>query len=417
MRSWVAVPPVVLVLLASLPVLPSALAAEEAQGAAAVSEGTSDAAAVPAEETPDPATVSEAAPGAAIVAEPAPDVAIVSAAAPGATMAEHVEYPEGLIHDVVEGDTLWDLSARYLDSPWLWPVLWERNRFVTNPHYIYPGIRIVVFPPPPREYVMEVREPEPLSEAAEAEAPPQVAEAPPGAPKAVLRIPHLDFVRAGEFLLERPEGIGRIRDGVDTRVAFSQGDKVYLSLSREIPPGQLLGVYRVRGPVRPPAGSSVSGYVRYLVGILQVAPMEEGRVAAVVRESFEELSRSDQIREEIPAYSPVVLDPGEENLEATVLAGQAENTEFAFGHVVYLDKGTDAGVAVGNVFRVFDGQEAAWGAGRSGRRVRVEVGRAVIVRALPGTSSAYVVGGTQSFPAGSLARRGTGAGGGTAASR
>lgn len=397
MRRWVAVPPVLLVLVASLAVLPPALSAEEMQGEAIVSEGTSGA-----------ATVFEAAPGAVTVSDAAPD-----AAAAG--------YPEGLVHSVVEGDTLWDLSARYLGSPWLWPELWERNRFITNPHYIYPGIRVVVFPPPPREYVMEVREPEPLPEAAVEEAPPLVAEAAPEAPeppREVLRIPHLDFVRAGEFLLERPEGIGRIRAGVDTRVAFSQGDKVYLSLSREVSPGQLLGVYRVRGPVRAPKGSSVSGYVRYLVGILQVAPMEEGRVAAVVRESFEDLSRSDQIREEIPAYSPVVLDPGEENLEAVVLAGQAENTEFAFGNVVYLDKGTDAGAAVGNVFRVFDGQDAAtWGAGRSGGRERVEVGRAVVVRALPGTSSAYVIGGTQSFPAGSLARRGTGAGGGTTAYR
>lgn len=404
MRRWVAVPPVLMMLLASLAVLPSALAAEEVQEAATLPEGTPGDAAV-LEETSGSANASEAIPGGVTVFE----------ATPGAAA---VEYPEGLVHAVVEGDTLWDLSARYLGSPWLWPDLWERNRFITNPHYIYPGIKVVVFPPPPREYVMEVREPEPVPEAAVEEAPPQVAEAVPEAPKPLLQIPHLDFVRAGEFLVERPEGIGGIRDGVDTRVAFSQGDKVYLSLSREIPPGQLLGVYRVRGPVRPPRGSSVSGYVRYLVGILQVTPTEEGRVAAVVRESFEDLSRADQIREEVPAYSPVVLDPGEENLEATVLAGQAENTEFAFGHVVYLDKGTDAGVAVGNVFRVFDGQGAAtWGAGRSGGRVRVEVARAVVVRALPGTSSAYVVSGTQSFPAGSLARRGQGPGGRTTASR
>jgi hypothetical protein len=407
MRRWLAVPPVLLLLLGSLAVLPPTLAAEEMQGEAAVSEETWGGAAVP-EGTSGSAEAFEAIPGGFTVFE----------AAPGAGAAE---YPEGLVHYVEEGDTLWDLSARYLGSPWLWPELWERNRFITNPHYIYPGIRVVVFTPPPREYVMEVWEPEPVLEAPVEEAPPQVAEAVPEAPerpREVLRIPHLDFVRAGEFLLERPEGIGRIRGGVDTRVAFSQGDKVYLSLSREVSPGQLLGVYRVRGPVRPPRGSSVSGYVRYLVGILQVRPMEEGRAAAVVRESFEELSRSDQIREEIPAYSPVVLDPGEENLEAVVLAGQAENTEFAFGHVVYLDKGTDAGVAVGNVFRVFDGQDAAtWGAGRSGGRARVEVGRAVVVRALPGTSSAYVIGGAQSFPAGSLARRGAGAGGGTTASR
>ncbi|MGB3400366.1 MAG: LysM peptidoglycan-binding domain-containing protein, partial [Candidatus Deferrimicrobiaceae bacterium] len=54
--------------------------------------------------------------------------------------------PEGLVHAVVKGDTLWDLSGKYLGSPWLWPDLWERNRFITNPHYIYPGINVVVYP-------------------------------------------------------------------------------------------------------------------------------------------------------------------------------------------------------------------------------------------------------------------------------
>ena len=77
-------------------------------------------------------------------------------------------------------------------------------------------------------------------------------------------VPEVDAVRAGVFLPQRPEGIGNIRDGVDTRVAFSERDKVFLSLTREIPPGQLLGVYRVRGPVGPPGWGSVSGYVRYL---------------------------------------------------------------------------------------------------------------------------------------------------------
>src|SRR3990172_8227148 len=82
--------------------------------------------------------------------------AISAQEGPAAANAE--QYREGLVHPVVKGDTLWDLSAKYLGSPWLWSELWERNRFITNPHYIYPGIKVVVFPPPPREYVWEIRE-------------------------------------------------------------------------------------------------------------------------------------------------------------------------------------------------------------------------------------------------------------------
>lgn len=42
-------------------------------------------------------------------------------------------------HTVVKGDTLWDLSATYLESPWLWPDLWQQNTQIKNPHLIYPG--------------------------------------------------------------------------------------------------------------------------------------------------------------------------------------------------------------------------------------------------------------------------------------
>ncbi|MEO2281428.1 LysM peptidoglycan-binding domain-containing protein [Pseudoalteromonas pernae] len=40
---------------------------------------------------------------------------------------------------VKKGDTLWDISAIYLDKPWLWPELWQLNPQVDNPHLIYPG--------------------------------------------------------------------------------------------------------------------------------------------------------------------------------------------------------------------------------------------------------------------------------------
>jgi nucleoid-associated protein YgaU len=319
-------------------------------------------------------------------------------------------YPDGLIHGVVQGDTLWDLAAKYLGSPWKWQELWERNRFLTNPHYIYPGIRVVVFPIPAREYTIPVEE-APAVASAEAPAVPvpvevrktgeQAAAAPPPSSPPILDILPSEFVRAGEFLREKPTGIGAIRGGEEPKVAFAEGDRVLLQLVKEIPAGQLLGVYRVRGPVTILGDRPVTGYVKYLAGILQSGGKEGGQAFGVVRTSFEDLYREDMIGEEIPSYKPVTLSTAPGGTAPTVVAGQMENSELSAGNFVFLDRGSSSGVAPGNGFRLYDvGDQSAGTESEMSTSARVEVGEAVVVRVSPEYSTAYIVKSAHSFSAG-----------------
>ncbi len=329
--------------------------------------------------------------------------------------AETPKSPEGIVHTVAAGDTLWDLSAKYLGSPWKWTEIWERNRFLTNPHYIYPGIQVVIVPPGPREITLgQESAPAPgPAETVVAAAPPVEGVKPAVPPVAPPRVPYLDikpeeFVRAGEFSREPPAGVGRIRGGMEPKVGFVEGDTVYLSTGKEIPSGQLLGVYRVRGPIESAGNRPVSGYVKYLIGVIQAGPKIDGATAATVRQSFEDLTRADLVSEEIPAYARVRIDPGADGIPCSVITGRLENKELAQGDFVYLDQGASAGVAVGNVFRLFVPGDASAGASayNAPGGVPFEAGRAVVVRVSPEFATAYITGGSESFAAGVSARRG-----------
>lgn len=51
-------------------------------------------------------------------------------------------HPERYV--VKKGDTLWDISAMFLQHPWYWPEIWQANPHVENPHLIYPGDELLL---------------------------------------------------------------------------------------------------------------------------------------------------------------------------------------------------------------------------------------------------------------------------------
>ena len=48
------------------------------------------------------------------------------------------------VYIVKKGDTLWDISKRFLNNPLRWREIWASNKHVKNPHWIFPGDRLLM---------------------------------------------------------------------------------------------------------------------------------------------------------------------------------------------------------------------------------------------------------------------------------
>jgi len=280
---------------------------------------------------------------------------------------ETVEHEAGFYYTVKEGDTLWDLSQRFSDSPWLWPDLWQKNGQIANPHRIFTGERIRIYH---KDWIERMRKapapeeaaPEPV-EVARAPEPVEVARAPEPAPVTAptpsityAAIDSVGFIRkykAGSF--------GSIFKAKDDKELISQGDLVYINPDAgTIEEGSRYTIFRMLDPLKDKQTKELIGIQHNLLGIVEILAIEEDFALGDIYRSFESIKIGDQLMNYIPGDPKISLTQSVKGLKGRILAAQEGEKLIGDHMLVFLDKGSDDGVARGQRYLVYEqktGQE------------------------------------------------------------
>ena len=204
---------------------------------------------------------------------------------------EIVETETGFYYTVKKGDTLWDLSQRFSDTPYLWPDLWSDNSQIANPHLIYPGQRIRLFRRTDIEKeARPVIEEKPIeTKAPPIEVEPEITtqEIPESKPVSkTYRYPAIDRVGFIKNKALTPEGfIFKVKE--DKRL-ISTGDIVYVSQKESNPltPGGRYTVYRTLEPIYDETTGKFIGIQHFLLGIVEITNTAPRFAIAKVIRSF-----------------------------------------------------------------------------------------------------------------------------------
>lgn len=297
------------------------------------------------------------------------------AASPTPVWALSVQEPLSLKADapasytVREGDTLWSIAARFLDSPWQWQALWQRNPQVASPRQLYPGdvIRLVATDGAPHLAVERGRgDTVRLS--------PSVRRAP--AREAVPSLP-LDRIRVflESYQIVDPDVLAdapTVVAGQAQRLLSGAGDTLYAH--GRLPAGTTLGIYRPGSDYRAPMSSESEGQGSGARSLgLELHRLGHARVRRNV-DGVGELKVLDAVQEIRNGDYLLALDEGgiatqfqpkvpETPVVATILS-VPDGVRFIGRHdVVAIDRGSADGLETGHVLQVM----------RQGERVHDDV--------------------------------------------
>lgn len=288
--------------------------------------------------------------------------------------------PEGTeIYIVQRGDTLWDLAGRFYGNPYLWPQLWERNSYILDAHWIYPGDPLVVgLEVTPVEDVISPDSGDVEETAADDGMGLDTTATPPMQLGSESDIYCSGFIgsidQQFDFEIIGSEYSGSsyddpLRAGYGSREGYvmdlSLGDIVYVNGGREagLMPGSLYTVVEPKDVVKHPIGGGTIGQHYRYAGRVRILSVQDTTAIAEISHSCHPISVGAVLMPFTPEPVPLARYSGMMGLNDPVteealidapmiVLSDAGILSLGQGHVVYIDLGADE-VSPGDLFTIY----------------------------------------------------------------
>ena len=260
-----------------------------------------------------------------------------------------LDHEAGFYYTIQKGDTLWDLSNRFFDSPWIWPELWQENQQIPNPHWIYPGERIRLFQQSGKDSFSLTLPESATPVAAQTETESVETE----------DLPYFEYTlidRVGFIRKEPVQPIGAIFKVEDEKEMISANDLLYVRSTGEkdaLVPGSRYVIYRSLNPTDDKKINKQYGKQYYMLGVAEVIKKGEGYVLAKVIESFATIKLGDMLMPYKRRSPKITLNPSPADLKGKIIGAEHHNRIIGDYTVIFIDKGSEDYVEPGQRYRVF----------------------------------------------------------------
>lgn len=259
-------------------------------------------------------------------------------------------HPES--YTVVRGDTLWDISTRFLREPWKWPDIWHANPQVINPHLIYPGDRLNVLYIDGQPRIMLNRG----SSRGTIKLSPQVRSTPMA--EAIPTIP-LDAINSfllSNRIVDSSEDLSRapyVVAGNAERVLSGKGDRIYVR--GNVDDGAVYGIYRQGRSYIDPVTQAFLGINADDIGSGEIVAVEGQVGTMVLSRTTQEVRIADRLlrTEERAINSTFVPSAPQERIDGVILDVPRGVSQIGQFDVVTLNKGARDGLLEGHVLAVY----------------------------------------------------------------